>query len=176
MSYLTCIACDSIWDAGRSPYCPKCIAGQWATSPNLIKPKHDPSVLPSGYPSFRSVVTEDVVERKPEFLEYTAASGDWYFSEKHKKFCVFTPDPLGIIPGSGIPKGATMPTHALDGLVLADATRDAHLYTADQVAFRQEVRKGQYQPLTRCSASGCINLAIPDEQHCAQHRGSPLGK
>jgi hypothetical protein len=114
-------------------------------------------------------VTEEVVQNKLAFLQYTAASGDWYYSTKHGKYCVFTPEPLGAIPGSGIPAGSQWPTHALDGLVVADATSDAHLYTVDQVHFRGEVGKGLYRPLPRCSAAGCHNLAIPGESCCALH-------
>jgi hypothetical protein len=172
---LICSTCSYSWDGTTSPVCPQCIAVQWARCPNLIMPKHDPGVLPSGSPWFRSVITEEVVQRKPEFLSYAAASGVWYHSTKHKKDCVFTPDPLGVIPGSGIPSNSPWPTHALDGLVVADATKDAHLYTADQVRFRREVGSGLYRPLARCSVVGCHNLVTTGESQCVLHRGGATG-
>lgn len=171
----TCQTCGTVWDASRSPYCPKCIASKWDSTPDLIRPKHDPGALPSGYPSFRSVVTDDVVQRRTEFLEYSAASGEWFYSTHHQKYCVFTPDPLGSIPGSGIPRGDTMPTHALDGLVIADATQDAHLFTADQVRFRNDVSAGLYQPLPYCCEPGCHRRAVPGEQLCVVHKPNPHG-
>jgi hypothetical protein len=157
-----------------APVCPRCIAEQWAGCPNLIKPKHDPAVLPSGDPKFRSVVTEEVVQRKAEFLEYTATSGDWYFSHQHKK-CVFCPDPLGVVPGSGVPANLPWATFAMDGLVVADATQGAHLYTAEQVRFRNDVRKRLFEPLPRCDEAGCHNLVVPGEKKCALHHPNPLG-
>jgi hypothetical protein len=131
-------------------------------------------MLPSGTTSFRSVVTEDVINRKSEFLEYTATSGDWYYSTQHQKYCVFCPDPLGVIPGSGIPKGATVPTFAMDGLVVADATNKAHIFTADQTKFRMEVRSGLFRPIGHCSESGCKYLAVPGEAKCGLHRPTPF--
>lgn len=173
---LTCLTCNFSWDGTNSPVCPRCIAIQWEGCPNLIKPKHDPSVLPSGSPSFRSVVTEEVVQRKPEFLSYAAESGNWYYSIRHKKDCVFTPDPLGAIPGSGIPPNSPWPTNALNGLVVADATKDAHLYTADQVQFRGEVASGLYRPLARCKIAGCHNLVTTGEAKCVLHRGKATSR
>jgi len=168
-----CVACGNQWDLFQSPYCPKCLATQWELCPNLIAPKHDPGMLPSGAPFFRSIVTEDVVTRKSDFLEYTATSGNWYYSTQHQKYCVFCPDPLGVIPGSGIPRGSTVPTFAMDGLVVADATKDAHLYTEDQTKFRSGIRSGLYQPLGHCSEPGCSYLVVPGETKCALHRPNP---
>jgi hypothetical protein len=172
---LKCVTCGAEWDATRSPYCPRCIAVQWDGCPNILKPKHDPGCLPSGDPSFRSIVTEAVVLRRLEFLEYTAASGDWFFSNRHQKFCVFCPDPLGVNPGSGVPPNSPWATFAMDGLVVADATQDAHMYTAEHARFRNEVRTRLFEPLPRCDEAGCHNVAVPRERKCALHRPSPLG-
>lgn len=174
MTILTCNKCGNVWDGYKNPLCPKCLAAEWAAKPDFVRAKHDPSMLPSGSPEYRSVLTEDVIVRKSEFLEYAAASGDWFFSKPHNKFCHFTPDPLGVIPGSGLKPGAPWPDHALDGLLIADANRNSHAYAADQVAFRAGVRTGRLQPLGRCGALGCQNLAVPGESRCTLHRPNPL--
>jgi len=112
------------------------------------------------------------VARKNEFLEYTAASGDWYFSQSHQKYCVFCPDPLGVNPGSGIPKNSPWPTFAIDGLVVADATNDAHMYTAEQVRFRKDVKSGlpsAVSPRLTCAVSTIFFARhhLPERRLCS---------
>jgi hypothetical protein len=174
MTMLTCNTCGNVWDGFKMPQCPKCLATQWAAKPDLVRTHHDPAVLPSGYPGYRSVLTEDVIARKQDFLEYAAASGDWFYHTEHKKYCHFTPDPLGVIPGSGIKRGDVWPDHALDGLLIADADQDAHAYATDQVVFRRGVASGQLLPLGTCDELGCKNLAVPGHTRCALHLVNPL--
>lgn len=173
---LKCNQCGyTQWDATQTPYCPYCIVFAWESKPNLIKPKHDPGNLPSGSPEFRSVLTDDVIQNKRDFLSFAAVSGDWYYSKRHHKYCVYSATPLGRCPGSGVPPGNPMPTYAMDGLMVADSVNDTHLYAVDQVRFTSEVGSGHYQRLPRCAESGCHNLVVPGEGKCAAHRTNPLG-
>lgn len=176
MATVACFTCGLSWDATQQPLCPKCLAAQWAGTNDLIRPKHDPGVLPSGCPSYRSVVTEEFVNNKMDFLEYAAANGEWHYSNQHNKYCHFTPDPLGVIPGSGIPRQSPMPTHSLDGILIADADNSPHAFAADQVQFRSEVSSGDYQPLPFCAEMGCSNRVIPGETLCVLHHTNPRAR
>lgn len=172
MSIVYCKICGTSWDGTCSPICPQCQAKEWEQCLSLIAPKHDPNVLPSASTSYRSVLTEDFVAHKHDFLEYAAYSGEWYFSKQYGKYCHFTPRPLGQIPGSGIHSGNPMPDHALDGLLIANAlqSQSAHAYAVDQSRFRAEIHQGKHVPLPRCTVAGCDNIAIPGHSLCQEHR------
>src|SRR5947207_1838168 len=131
MSMIKCNNCGHEYDGAVLVMCPRCLSKQWAGEANLITEKHDPDLLPKADKCFRSVVTPDLVANLEQFTAYAAESGQWFFSNRHKKFCHFTETPLGRIPGSGIQRGAAMPGHALDSLLIADADQEPHAYAVD---------------------------------------------
>ena len=112
------------------------------------------------------MVTPEFVTNLSEFTNYAAASGQWFYSNKHQKYCHFTETPLGTIPGSGVKTGSNMPDYALDGLLIADADQNPHAYAIDSVRFHAEIGVGEYIPLPKCSESGCDNLALPKQTKC----------
>jgi hypothetical protein len=176
MSIVRCIACSSPWDAQVAPTCPACQAREWEQTPGFIRPKHDPGVLPSGYPYYRSVLTNEFVADPQPFLEYAAASGTWYFSERHGDYCHVTCTPLGAIPGSGVQPGKTLPDHALDGLVVAGLGAVAHAYATDTVRFIAELHGVALSALGRCGLASCNNLAIPGVTECVVHVTPPRAR
>lgn len=167
---IRCSTCTAEFDPARHSTCPTCLARHWSSAPGLTRPKHDPSFLPSGCPSFRSVLTQEFVADKTTFLHGAAMSGEFLFSNRHKKWCHFTDGPLYLMPGSGVPKNAPMPTHSLDSLLIADATGDAHAFAVDCASFKTEISAGDYVRLTTCRSTGCSNPCAPGDSLCATHR------
>jgi hypothetical protein len=166
---ITCSNCKSPYEGSRYPSCPLCLSKQWESTPDFIRPKHDPAYLPSGSKKFRSVLTPDFVANKNEFLEYAAASGEWFYSVEDKKFCHFTPTPLSQIPGSGQLKFELQPSFAMSGLLIADASAKAHAFAEDITKFQQQVSAGDYQKIPMCSSLGCDNLCVPGKTKCLIH-------
>lgn len=169
MSTIFCDKCGTNWNAEFIPVCPRCLANVWGLAPNIIKQKHDPSHLPSTYPSFRSVLSNEFVEREEEFLYFAAASGTAYYSNKHKEYFYYTQTPLGIIPGSAVPRNQPWPTEQLNGLLIADPFGDPHAYAEGQVEFQAKINSGEIRPLYECDEPGCHNKCIPEAEKCIEH-------
>ncbi len=174
MSALKCRKCSDTWDGAVTPLCPRCLSDAWSANPDIVRDKHNPSLLPTTTQRYCSVLTPDFVADKHMFFQYAAESGRWFWSEEHKKFCHFTPEPLNRIPGSGIKGGDPMPDHPLDALLIADADQSAHAYAQDQQRFTDAIHNGKYCPLPKCNIPGCDNLIIPHSASCAKHVTPPL--
>jgi hypothetical protein len=172
MTIITCSNCGRAWDASFTPCCPQCQSTNWQNAPTMIRPKHDPSLLPSGSTSYRSVLTPELVANVSQFFDYAATSGTWCFSSRHQAFCHVTFAPLNAHPGSGVNANDPMPSHAHDCLVIAQAnTPKAHAYTADWTGLVQELQNGTLKLLPKCVEIGCGNLASPGNDRCAKHSG-----
>ncbi len=177
MSDLKCNKCGTIWDGASKAMCPYCLAQQWSSSPNMIKPKHDPAQLPSAYAGFRSTLPHDFRERSDEYYSAIAFGGTALYSNRHRGYCyVFgvTPD---LNAGSAIPSGSAMPTQALDAYLVADPFgSNNHIFAEDNKIISVGVINGTLYPLSLCEAEGCDNLHGPDSKFCAKHADPPQAK
>jgi len=84
----------------------------------------------------------------------------------------YSHEPLGLSPGSGIPEGQTMPDHALDALLIAEADSDleAHAFATSKKQFEAQVEAGEFAPLPGCPEAGCQNICVPGCDRCIVHR------
>lgn len=177
MTGVRCTKCSRVWDAQQQPTCPPCLEARLLSEPNLLRAKHDPSVLPSSQRGFRSVVSLDFVQDPPLFLSAACASGAWYINQvpKHSgKPFLFNSGPYHTFAGSGIPHLAPMPTHGLAGLLIPDPLSDPHVYAADPADVTAGEARGDYVRLAHCTVKPCSNLAYPSEVLCVVHRTPQL--
>lgn len=169
MSIITCDVCETKRNAEINPVCPRCLSKVWVSSKNIIKPKHDPSHLPSVYPNYRSVLSEEFVIEPEKFLYFGAASGTPYYNNKYDTYNYYTPAPFAIIPGSAVPPNQPWPTSPLNGLLIADAFGNPHAYAEELSEFQKKIDSGEISPLYECDESGCHNKCIPNSEKCIEH-------
>jgi len=172
MSKLTCRICRTSWEGSAAPTCPRCTAVLFDAA--VITEKHDPNELPRTESGYRSVLSLEVAQDPGLFYRYAAESGTWYWSARHRKYCHFTNTPLGEHPGSGLLGGASMPDHALDGLLIADALGTPHPYAVDPARVQADIGAGRLVPMSPCRESACDNLSSPASDFCARHVSPPL--
>ncbi len=174
MSTAICEQCKQDFDAAQTPSCPRCLAEAWLATPELIRPKHDPRLLPQRWASYRSVVSPDFASNPAPYLDYAARHGHWFWDRYYDMYIHFTHEPLERAGGSGIPMGETMPDHALDSLLIAeaDSLEQAHVFAVAHEHFRAQIRAGEFVALARCSEASCDNLRIQARTHCVIHRRS----
>jgi hypothetical protein len=166
-----CQRCSGCWNASLLPLCPACLAERWSAREDFITPKHHPDGLRSATDSYRSVVTQRFVDAKDRFIAYAARHGRWYFDTHYQHYVHFTPEPLGQVPGVGVPAGSTMPEHALDSMMIADANRDAHVFAVKREIAEAQIRVGEFVELEPCVQPGCDKLRLPELDVCAVHAG-----
>lgn len=172
MSQLTCRVCQTPWEGTATPTCPRCTAVLFDAA--VIKKKHDPNELPRAESGYRSVLSLEVAQDPGPFYRYAAESGRWYWSTRHRKYCHFTNTPLGEHPGSGLRAGVSMPDHALDGLLIADALGRPHPYAVDPALVDADLGAARLVPMAQCKESACDNLSSPAADSCAKHMANPL--
>jgi hypothetical protein len=143
----------------------------------FIRPKHDPRKLPLRWEGYRSVLSPALVAKPRRHLEDAAFRGDWFFDIHYEMNVHFTFEPLGRSPGSGIPEGQSMPEHALDSLLIAEANSpvEAHAFATSKKQFDAQIEAGEFVPFPRCSEAGCPNIRLPGRQCCIDH-DSPDGE
>lgn len=172
MSQIKCPKCQNAFDGEIYPECPSCLGVSWSNTPGFVRQKHDPYQLPFPMSSFRSVLSNDIVDNLQKFTGAAAQMGTWYYSLKYKEYCHFTPYPCHTIPGSAVYEGNPMPTAALYGFLVAKAANDPHAYCVDIPVFQADVAAGKYAELPRCSQQGCSNLTKPGSDKCLEHLNS----
>ena len=174
MSTLTCKTCGTTWEGSAIPKCPNCLAQSWASSPKMVRPKHDPGLLPSASPSFRSVVPDDFLQRPIDYFQHIAISGTALYSQKHGGYCYVVGMAPHLTAGSAIPPQSAMPTRPMDAFLIAKPFGiDAHIFAEDDAKIQVEISQGGYVWPPTCSEKGCNNLCYPGEQFCAKHLASP---
>jgi hypothetical protein len=174
MSTASCTTCTHEWNASISPLCAQCERRRLIAAPNLISEKHDPRFPPLVGSFYRSYLSHDFLENTDQFIEYATINGSWFYSTVHETWNLFTPEPLGRIPGLGIHAGDPLPDHALDSLLLADALTDPHAYAVDEARVQQDIHDGRFVPLSHCPLERCGNLCVPGTNACAVHSSPPL--
>jgi hypothetical protein len=147
------------------------LAGRWSGQADFITAKHHPDGLCSATDSYRSVVTQRFVDAKDRFIAYAAQHGRWYFDTHYEHYVHFTPEPLGRVPGVGVPAGSTTPDHALDSMMIADANGAAHVFAVRREVAEAQIRVGEFVELERCELAHCARLRLPDLGTCAFHSG-----
>jgi hypothetical protein len=162
-------SCGHRWEGSAAPRCPACLAARWLAAPDLILEKHDPDTPPFVSDHYRSVLSHDFLRNRRAYLEYAATHGSWYFQTFYQTWSHYTPEPLGRSPGAGIPAGAAVPDHQLDGLLIADALDDPHVFAVDPILFLNRIDAGDFVPLKRCLQPACDHLRVPGQLHCALH-------
>jgi len=172
---LICIVCSASWQASEAPLCPACLAASWDATPDLVREKHDPAVVAS-HDSYRSVVSSAFLRRRREILDYASIHGRWYFDAHYGCYVHYTPTPLGVAPGVGIPAGKSAPDHALDSLMIAEAESAPHVFAVDRVRMEAQIRAGEFHPLEACEAASCANLRVPFSERCAAHVAPPRAR
>jgi hypothetical protein len=169
MSVVVCSACRHSWDGAEAPHCPPCLAARWLVAPGLVVEKHNPDTYPTPSDHYRSVMTPDFIENRRSYLEYAAAHGTWYYQTFYETYSHYTCQPLGRSPGVGIPAGELEPDHPLDGLLIADAVVDPHVFAVDPILFLDRIEKGDFVPLAPCAEPGCDNRRQTSGARCALH-------
>jgi len=170
MDHTTCGKCGGSFDASRYPRCPNCLASSWHLLPGFVTSKHDPNTLPHAYPEYHSVISKEAVANLPQFTTEVALSGEWLLNKRNDKRVYFVAIPLSSIPGSAVPKGATMPVSALDGVLVAKADEpDAHIYAVDIAQVQAGISDGTYERGKQCSVDGCARLCLPANPTCETH-------
>jgi hypothetical protein len=175
MSILFCTTCGISWYGEQRPACPRCLARSWQESNGLVQPHHDPTQLGTPLQRFRSVVPYEFSASAGIYLDHIAFSGSAYYCLYHREYFDFALVPPGMASGSAVYRGATAPTTALNGFLMAKAYQpEAHVYAEDLSRVEQRVTEGKYLPLETCAARGCRNLRVPPTDTCAEHSLPPL--
>jgi hypothetical protein len=171
MGILECSECRASFDAARTPTCPRCLAEHWLACETLVRPKHDPRQLPLRWESYRSVLSPSLVADPRPHLEDAALRGSWFFDTHYEMIVHFTHEPLGRSPGSGIPEGQSMPAHALDSLLIAEADSmlEAHAFATSKKQFDAQILAGEFVPLPECGEPGCLHICRPGSNRCIVH-------
>ena len=171
MSCISCINCAQRFDAASNPCCPRCLVEAWLATEGFIRPKHDSNALPLVWDRYRSVLIPALVAKPKPHLEYAAQHGTWYHDTYYDMYVHFTPEPLGMAPGAGIPAGCSTPAHALDSLLIAEADSavGAHVFAVDRERHEAQVRAGEFAPLECCETPLCDNLQVPGRARCSCH-------
>jgi hypothetical protein len=166
-----CARCRAVFDAARTPVCSHCLLESWLHCESFVRPKHDPRKLPLRWESYRSVLSPALVSEPRSHLEDAARRGDWFFDVHYEMNVHFTFEPLGRSPGSGIPEGQSMPEHALDSLLIAeaDSALEAHAFATSKKQFDAQIEAGEFVPLERCPEAGCANIRLPGRRRCIVH-------
>ena len=174
MSARPCRKCGREFDPRRTPRCPTCLVEVWLGADEFVRPKHDPRLLPLEWESYRSVLSPDFVESPRPYLLFAAEQGAWYFDTHYDMQVQFTHKPLGRAPGSGIPAGRSMPEHALDSLLIAeaDSAESAHAFAVSLEQFEAQIRSGEFRPLEVCLTHLCDQLQRPGSSRCEDHVAS----
>jgi len=167
----SCDRCEGEFDAQRTPVCPACLVERWLESESLIRPKHDPRLLPMEWEGYRSVLNPSLVAKRREHLAFAARHGDWFRDRHYDMYVHFTYQPLGCAAGSGIPRGRSMPEHALDSMLIAEANSasQAHAFAVDREQFEAQIRAGEFEALEVCTEPACANPHVPGRDACAIH-------
>jgi hypothetical protein len=175
MSAVRCIQCETEWDAAEAPLCHRCEAKRLIGASGLIREKHDPRSRTEAEPDYHSYLCHEFVDDPEPFLRDATARGDWFFSTLHLTWNHFTPKPLDRAPGAGIHGGELLPDHELEGLFIADATENPHVFAVDPLDIARQIRTEELIPLDRCSTFECANLCIPGFSECVIHTAEPRG-
>ena len=170
MSILVCKACGHQWDGASRPECPVCLSTNWAHTLNFVRPKHDPRMLSSSEPSFRSVMSGEFMRDSTDYLRHIASSGTVFQSLRHDgRYTYLAAAPTGTPAGSAVPPNGTVPSYALDCFVVADPKGAPHIYAESQTKVHETINAGSYIALPVCTEPNCDNLSLPGEQKCARH-------
>lgn len=111
----------------------------------FIRDKHDPRNLPSAFPGFRSVVSEDCASRPQVYNDHASASGTALYSVRHGSTGLFVRTPPYLSCGSAIPFGCAMPTTPMDGYYVAQAfTPQAHIFAENESSILSGISAGVY--------------------------------
>ena len=177
MSEIRCTRCGKGFDGRSVACCPACLAQRWLETPNLVRPKHDPSAATSRLDTYRSLVTPRLKTDLREVLQDAAARGRWFRDMDYGMWVHVTVRPLGRAPGVGVLAGRTEPDHALDCLFIAEADSavEAHVFAADGARHEAQVRAGVFEPLGGCDTPGCENFRAPGHPDCDAHQASRAG-
>lgn len=178
MHEIACRRCGGRFDASRHPVCPRCLVTDWLATDSFVREKHDPRLLPMLWDGYRSVLNPNLVASPRRFLEYAAEHGHWYRDTFYEMFVHMTSEPLGTAAGSGIPEGRSLPEHALDSLLIAeaDSPETAHAFAVSRAQFEAQQRAGEFVPLSPCCNEGCDLPCVPRRSHCARHAASSGGE
>ena len=171
MSEVSCDACGESFDARVLACCPACLAARWLATERLVREKHDPAANANRLDSYRSILTPRTKADLGEVLNHAARHGRWYRDLDYGMWVHVTQEPLGRVPGVGIPAGRESAEHALDCLFIAEAAspEEAHVFAADAQRHDAQVLAGIFVPLGGCERPDCENLAVPGDSHCVAH-------
>ena len=171
MSFLDCAMCRAAFNASRTPICPQCLVQSWLRCERFVRPKHDPRKLPLRWESYRSVLSPSFVAEPAPHLEDAALRGHWFFDVHYEMYVHFTQEPLGRSPGSGIPEGQTMPEHALDSLLIAEADSavEAHAFATSKKQFDAQIDAGEFVRVPVCAVADCDHICVPGQRSCILH-------
>jgi hypothetical protein len=171
MSPIACRDCGESFDGRVLAWCPRCLAGRWLATPELVRQKHDPDVPAARLETYRSVITPRMKAEIGEVLGDAARRGSWFWDRDYSMWIHITDRPLGRAPGVGIPAGREQAEHALDTLFIAeaDSPEGAHVFAADAERHRAQIKAGVFEPLGGCSSDGCENLRAPGGTRCRSH-------
>ena len=173
MSTIRCSRCNASFEGLSLACCPPCLAARWLATERLIRDKHDPAAPPSRLETYRSILTPRTKAELGEVLRYAAQHGSWYHDLDYGMWVHVTPEPLGRLPGVGIPAGKQAAEHALDSLFIAEADSpdEAHVFAVAGQRHEDQVRAGVFAPLGKCDRPKCENLVLPGFSRCAAHEG-----
>lgn len=170
MSNLRCKTCGYEWDGQLQPLCPACVEQYLLRLPNLLTPKHDPQLLSSPVPSFRSVMSNEYLSGSASFIHNVVTNGTVLYSPQHGAYSYVVGAPFGVSAGSAVLPNNTYTSYAFDAFIVAKIPGPyAHIYAGSQVEIQKSISTGKSFLVSTCEESGCNNLSVPGLQKCSYH-------
>jgi len=166
---IRCKECEHRWSAEDCPVCPRCFARDLSNR-RLISKKHDPGELPYATRSFRSVLSWELRSEMSAVVRAVVEHGTWLRAVNHGgNPCIYFCGRLPSVPGSAVFGGDSMPTVAMDGVLIADAWETPHIYPVESAAVERGISVGVFVGWEKCGVKNCTFMAVPGNLACAIH-------
>ncbi len=114
---------------------------------SLLVPKHNPNNLETIFEKYRSVVSFEVAENLPKFIDVGIYKAFSFYNKNYPNsplFIEIIPTIEYSIPSSGVTSLSPIPTSALDRIVLVDGRlSNIHIYGYSSMEINEMVLKGE---------------------------------
>jgi hypothetical protein len=114
----------------------------------FLTSKHDPEHISETHANYKTVLTHPMAQNLEEFIEF----GDYIAREYNNSvnpnspyYIELEPSPTSdySVTASGVPKNSSVPSHAVDRLVVVSGTKQGwHIYGEDSGAIKKKEAAG----------------------------------